>query len=713
MMHDFQFIVQWWLVFFVIGIIFLPFTSLVFDKFVDRGYAFSKVLGLGIISYLIFVLSVAHILPFNIFSIIFLLWGALFINFYILKKRPKNFLKSLNWKIFIFEEILFFAGITFWAYVRGHEPSINGLEKFMDFGFLNSILRSNFFPPTDMWFSPLPINYYYFGHLSTAVVTKISLLPSFITYNLMIATLFSFCATLSFSLAINLISHTHLNKKSFVGGIITALFITFGGNLHTIYALFKPYNTDSPVPVWNLPLLLQSIPNTYWYPNATRFIPFTIHEFPLYSFVVSDLHGHVLDIMYVLLVIAMIYSLFIQKGVNKFLLALISFFLAIMYMTNVWDGAIYLLILLTILFIKNLYLLRSTKGKFSLSSISFERIKIFVFELTKLVAIAVVLFFIFTLPFNIFFKPFASGIGLLCAPKFLTDIGHIGPLLFETNHCQRTPFWQLSILYGAFYFFVISFLVFLARQRKDKNFVILKQDIFVLVLIIIATFLIIVPEIIYLKDIYPQHYRANTMFKLVYESFMLLSIASVYSIVRIMTKTRNILFYTACVLIFIPVFTYPYFAIKSYYGDLKNYSGIDGLAYLKIRFPQDYNAINWINKNIKGRPLIVEAQGDSYTDYGRVSANTGLPTILGWTVHEWLWRGTYDIPAPRIQEITNIYESPDINLTKKLLKKYNAKYIIVGNLEHQKYPNLIEDKFNKLGKVVFEELGTKIYKLSI
>src|SRR6185503_20424560 len=102
------------------------------------------------------------------------------------------------------------------------------------------------------------------------------------------------------------------------------------------------------------------------------------------------------------------------------------------------------------------------------------------------------------------------------------------------------------------------------------------------------------------------------------------------------------------------------FAIGSYYDNLKTYYGLDGTTWIGKFYPYDYTAINWINTHISGQPVMLEAQGDSYTDYERVSANTGLPTVLGWTVHEWLWRGTYDIPAPRIQEIQTMYESTNI-----------------------------------------------------
>ena len=140
--------------------------------------------------------------------------------------------------------------------------------------------------------------------------------------------------------------------------------------------------------------------------------------------------------------------------------------------------------------------------------------------------------------------------------------------------------------------------------------------------------------------------------------------------------------------------------------------GLDGTIYLKELHPGDYQAINWINENIKNQPVILEAQGDSYTDFARISSNTGLPTVLGWTVHEWLWRGSYDIPSPRIAEIENLYNSHNLQEVEKLINKYRISYIYVGALEMQKYPNLSEDKFKKLGKIVYQKGNTRIYKIN-
>ena len=105
----------------------------------------------------------------------------------------------------------------------------------------------------------------------------------------------------------------------------------------------------------------------------------------------------------------------------------------------------------------------------------------------------------------------------------------------------------------------------------------------------------------------------------------------------------------------------------------------------------------------------MEADGDSYTDFARVSAFTGRPTIIGWAVHEWLWRGTYDAVAPRREEVRQIYESEDIVLTASLLNKYSVHYVIVGKLEREKYKSLQEWKFGQLGREIFRAGGTIIY----
>jgi YYY domain-containing protein len=721
-------VTQWWFTIFIIGVVFIPLTNLLFSNFFDKGYIFSKIIGITIITYAMFVLGTLKIIPYELTWIFVVIGVCLITNIVILLKFKISDFKQ-NIPILLLEECLFFLVLLFWSFIHAHQPDINGLEKFMDFGFINSILRTKYFPPLDMWFTPFSINYYYFGHLMTATLTKLSNLPSPITFNLMLAVIPAFGFVSAFSIIANLLQSKYKKGGALipiVGGLLSAFILNFAGNLHTIYLFFKPYENEKPIAFWNLIFSPNTFPNSYWYPNATRFIHNTIHEFPIYSNVVSDLHGHFLGIPLVLLTVAILLSLFLKnkkEDINwKIQIPIISFLLAAMYMTNAWDGIIYFLLAAVIIFylkINSRIIFYSKSLKQFLSNFWMQRnqiIEIVIYWIAILIG-----FFIFSLPFNIHFKPFASGIGLLCSPKFLTDIGKLGPFIFDVDHCQHSPLWQLIILYGFFYFWVIAFGIYLFTIIKSKLTQITKADVFIGILISVSTLLIIIPEVVYVKDIYPAHYRANTMFKLVYQAFILLSLSCGYIIVRLAYSKLSFIKYRLLKLCFsitgagviILVFLYPYYAINSYFGDLKNYRGLEGTNYLKTTHPEDYILIKWINEHItESQSVILEAQGDSYTDYGRISVNTGLPTILGWTVHEWLWRGTYDIPAPRIQEVERIYKSSDINETKTLLKKYDVKFVVIGELERQKYQELDEDKFKILGRIIYQTGNTKLFVIN-
>lgn len=565
-----------------------------------------------------------------------------------------------------------------------------------------------------MWFPPHSINYYYFGHLITAMLIKLSGVPNFIAYNLMLSTIFAFTVTSSFSI-VSTLSHSiiKISRTSFLSGILAGIVTALGGNLHTIYAFFAPYSPpENPVPFWTLKFLptgLVGFPNNYWYPNATRFIPYTIHEFPSYSFVVSDLHGHVLDIPFVFLTLGLFLSLFLSHKVTVKRIILISFMLAIMYMTNAWDGIIYFLLLIfSILLLKSSVLKAGKKKKkirLNIFDIALNK-KAYLKSVAKLIIIAGLGYVLFSLPFNLTFKPFVSGVGVLCAPDFLINIGSIGPVIFEKEHCQRTPLWMLIILYGFFYFYAIALVFKIIRLSKTPLIL-----IFVLTLILLSTLLIAAPEFIYAKDIYPAHYRANTMFKLGYQAFMMLSLVACFSIAYLFHNGKRILWIPITFILLFLVLIYPYFAVISYFGNLKDFKGLNGISYLQNIYPDDLKAILWINTNIKNQPVILEAQGDSYTDYGRISANTGLPTPLGWTVHEWLWRGDYSFPQSRLEDVRLLYEGTEQQI-RSLVAKYNVKYVYIGTLESTKYSNLNYEAIGKLGKVVFKNGTATIYKIN-
>jgi len=166
------YILAWWLFLLLLGITGLPLSKLVFKKFFDGGYGLGKILGLLVVSYTIFLLSTFKLLPFTRPILLLVLACYAGVNLLIYIKQQETFQKFLAKKLplIVFEEIIFTSGFLLWTYVRAHQPDINGLEKFMDFGFVNSLVRSDFLPPVDMWFSGKSINYYWFGHFVTALI---------------------------------------------------------------------------------------------------------------------------------------------------------------------------------------------------------------------------------------------------------------------------------------------------------------------------------------------------------------------------------------------------------------------------------------------------------------------------------------------------------------------------------------------------------------
>ena len=143
------------------------------------------------------------------------------------------------------------------------------------------------------------------------------------------------------------------------------------------------------------------------------------------------------------------------------------------------------------------------------------------------------------------------------------------------------------------------------------------------------------------------------------------------------------------------------------------YQGLDATAYLETTFPEDAAAIRWLNEHVTGDPVVLEANGDSYSDYERVSAMTGLPTVLGWYVHEWLWRGDTGALNERAQEVEAIYTSTNQEEVKKLLKKYQVRYIFVGAREREKYAALNESMLQSLGNIVFSDEQSQTYVLQV
>lgn len=826
---------RWYLVVFALGIVFLPFSAYIFKNFNNIGYIFSKPLSIVLSGFAVWTFSYLKILPFRLLFVILIL-SAFALVFYINPKTRTALTDRLsdprNIRSMALQESLFAAALVFWSFARGLKPLLDSLEKPMNYGFMMSILRTDYLPAQDMWYAGGEINYYYFGHFIYAYLTRLSGLEVEVSYNLALATTFALTLTLSFALCYMLMSFAQykgakLFKAGFAtSGIVGAFLVTLAGNSHSFffgshYSSVEQREITAPgyrfLEFLNERSLLSRFFSSvapesgvdpeitirnFWFANSTRFIGYnpptsdkTIHEFPYYSFLVADLHAHLINLSFVLLLIGILIVILRSKSLRKegiktlredglvlsqdkkesipgklgnlflssktylydpcFLLC--GLLLGIFMMCNFWDFAIYIVVIAMTLLVSNL----RACGKLG----SPETVPVFIVQIVSIMVVflfakhpavavvgyvisAMLCIFLSVLIRNAFTLT-GAGISLL----FL--ISHFIILPFNLNFDpmsksialaqDRTPVFQLAIMWGVHILLGSLFLVYVIHKRTAEKTSINGHalyakgpvarflsgmnpaDIFVCGIFVCGIMFVVMPEVFYVVDIYSGDYkRANTMFKFTYQAFVMLSLAAGYGIARI-TFTRNTSSKVDFRWSFVAVLMAGLLIIPSYYTristhqwlgkfSLERYIGLNGIEGLQNRDRLD--AIRWINDNIENQPVLLEAYGDSYTEYNQISAYTGLPTIMGWQTHQWLWRTSRTVSdaynqvvRPRQIDVAEIYNFTERDKVLTLLDKYGVEYIVVGNLEKEKFPEMNEEQLQTLGDIVFQ--NDSLYIISI
>jgi YYY domain-containing protein len=141
-------------------------------------------------------------------------------------------------------------------------------------------------------------------------------------------------------------------------------------------------------------------------------------------------------------------------------------------------------------------------------------------------------------------------------------------------------------------------------------------------------------------------------------------------------------------------------------------------AGINMDLSQDYRAIRWMQENIQGSPVIVEANSPNlYRWYSRFTIYTGLPGVLGWQWHEQQQRAVNpsDWVTRRLEDIDQFYLTLDTDLTRQFLNLYDVRYIVVGQLEEVHYPGPGLEKFPDFNGIlwnqVYQDENTTIYEV--
>lgn len=236
--------------------------------------------------------------------------------------------------------------------------------------------------------------------------------------------------------------------------------------------------------------------------------------------------------------------------------------------------------------------------------------------------------------------------------------------------------------------------------------------------IIIGASLPIITEFVYLRDAFEN--RMNTVFKVDYQAWVLLMTTGAYGIVTLLAAIRRAgvtwsprlrpqrLMATVLGVCVFALFagTYPLLATIERTGTFgrtgefgeqthPGWRGLDGFAYAERNNVDELAAVDWLRIHATTGDTLVEATGRAYSETAgwfddRISASTGVPTVLGWAGHEGQWRGAdpqirvVGLPM-RENDVKTLYETTNTQAASTVLKRYNIRWVIVGDQERVRY----------------------------
>ncbi len=413
----------WWLAISVIGLAAWPISFALFTNLRDRGFLLARSLGWLIMGWVVWMAASLRIgrnaLPFIVAALLGM--AAVSILLWRRNRDEMGAFVRVHKRILLFGEALFALAYAFFVLIRLFNPDIwqpwNGGEKFMEFAFLNAILRSAYMPPIDPYFAGGTINYYYYGHYLVNLLVKLTGIWSSVAFNLAIPTVFALTVANVFSLGYNLAGrmkrapggaerphagpgpeaapaaplqagassarleepdlprsaeitddqppitdhrspftdpgspftdpgspitdhrspftdHRLLRPRWLWHGVSGALLAVFfvallgnvdgGGQVLRSLAQQSPSSFSSNLPgvqtavralsgFWHVATTAATLPGyRYWDPS--RVIPYTINEFPYWSFLFADLHPHMIAIPFTVLFLALAYNLLAGYG---------------------------------------------------------------------------------------------------------------------------------------------------------------------------------------------------------------------------------------------------------------------------------------------------------------------------------------------------------------------------------------------------------------
>ncbi len=231
--------------------------------------------------------------------------------------------------------------------------------------------------------------------------------------------------------------------------------------------------------------------------------------------------------------------------------------------------------------------------------------------------------------------------------------------------------------------------------------------------------------------------RMNTVFKFYLQAWTLFSLSAAAALMWLWPAVQSVwqdrvraIWKVALAVLVIGAALYPLMAGTDKIRDRMSREApitLDGMQYMatskysdqgvEMDLSQDFEAIRWMQDNVKGSPVIVEASVPEYRWGTRFTIYTGLPGVVGWNWHQRQQRAITpsEWVSDRVDEIGIFYRTTNLELAGQFLRLYNVRYIILGQLERAYFPGAGLAKFERengnLWKEVFRTGDTVIYEV--
>ncbi len=600
-------------------------------------------------------------------------------------------------------------GLLFFGYLlfRGYNPAIRFTEKPMELAFLSSAIVSPRLPPPDPWFAGESINYYVFGYVEMAAIAKsVGIVPE-VAFNLALASLFSSAVVAAACVAGQLAARARGSRFSWAAALLAALLLVGVGNWQTAWLLLRDPREALHASWWSGPGWQASrviVDSGFPWGGSER--P-TINEFPAFSFVLGDLHPHVLAFPIVAAYVTALAAWIATRTGRA--AAVCGVILGLVWITNTWS-----LPLAGLLALVSLWLCQRDLTPRDLAR------GLLLFGVAGAIA----------LPFQRSYVPsYGLAIEQLPAPLDRLPlvswvVRTVGIVLWD-----RSSFGELWRAHGTLLMpavaFVVAALLTDASRRPRAGLVVAVTGFFVILALVsrapavalfglptvalvwlgrrtsvpltyamtllsVAWAAIVAVEFVFLRDAFGD--RMNTVFKVYFDAWILQAIGLAVLIVGFQPVQRlasHALWCTAAFAIFLGSLYTP-LSVWKWTDGFRHWQGLDGLAYLRQEAGTEYEALMWVRRHAAPDAVVLEAPGCSYGSFGplphnRVSMVTGRATVLGWDGHEYQWRrGSARALAElqqRQEELSALFMTPTVDLARTILDRYQVTFVYLGTLE--------------------------------